>query len=78
MALGGGRQKKGEAIDPRVGVMVQAKVGDRVAAGDVLCTIHAADETSARWVIDRLIEAYTLQPQPAQTLPILLDRIAAA
>ncbi len=44
----------------------------------LLCTIHAADETSARWVIDRLIEAYTLQPQPAQTLPILLDRIAAA
>jgi pyrimidine-nucleoside phosphorylase len=78
VALGGGRQKKGEAIDPRVGVMVQAKVGDRVAAGDVLCMIHAADETSARWVIDRLIEAYTLQPQPAQTLPILLDRIAAA
>ena len=78
VALGGGRQKKGEAIDPRVGVMVQAKVGDRIAAGDVLCTIHAADETSARWVIDRLIEAYTLQPQPAQTLPILLDRIAAA
>ncbi len=78
VALGGGRQKKGAAIDPRVGVTVQAKVGDPVATGDALCTIHAADETSARWVVDRLLEAYTLQPEPAQTLPILLDRIATA
>jgi pyrimidine-nucleoside phosphorylase len=76
VALGGGRQKKGDPIDPRVGVMVEAKVGSRVAAGDPLCTIHAADDSSAAWVVDRLLEAYTLQPEPAGRLPILLDRIA--
>jgi pyrimidine-nucleoside phosphorylase len=78
VALGGGRQKKGEPIDPRVGVMVTAKVGHHVAAGDTLCTIHAADERSAHWMVDRLIEAYTLQPEQVQMLPILLDRIVAA
>jgi thymidine phosphorylase len=77
VALGGGRQKKGDPIDPRVGVMVAAKVGDRLAPGDLLCTVHAADETSARRVADHLVEAYTLAPEPAAPLPILLDRIAA-
>jgi pyrimidine-nucleoside phosphorylase len=77
VALGGGRQKKGEPIDPRVGVMVQAKVGVYVTVGDAPCTSHAAGSSPARWVIDRLLEAYTLQPEAAQTLPTLLDRIAA-
>jgi pyrimidine-nucleoside phosphorylase len=78
VALGGGRQKKGDPIDPRVGVMVHAKVGDTVAKGEGLCTVHAADENAARWVMDRLIEAYTLRPDRAAPLPILLDRITAA
>jgi pyrimidine-nucleoside phosphorylase len=77
VALGGGRQKKGDPIDPRVGVMVHAKVGDEVAEGDPLCTVHAVDENAAHWVMDRLIEAYTLRPEPAAPLPILLDRITA-
>ena len=75
-ALGGGRQKKGDPIDPRVGVMVHAKVGSHVAAGDPLCTIHAADASSAQWVVDRLQESYTLGAEPAARLPILLDRVA--
>lgn len=36
--LGGGRSKKGEAIDAGVGVELHAKVGDPVAAGDALAT----------------------------------------
>jgi pyrimidine-nucleoside phosphorylase len=38
--LGGGRQRKGEAIDHRVGLMLRAKVGDRLVAGDPLATVH--------------------------------------
>jgi pyrimidine-nucleoside phosphorylase len=78
VALGGGRQKKGDPIDPSVGVMVKAKVGDRVAAGDLLCTVHAADEASAHAVAKTLVAAYTLGPDAVPPLPILLDRIAAA
>jgi pyrimidine-nucleoside phosphorylase len=76
VALGGGRRKKGEAIDPRVGVMVWAKVGDRVAQDDALCTIHAADASAAAWVTDRIQMAYTIGPEPVEPLPIVLDRIA--
>lgn len=76
VALGGGRQKKSYPIDTRVGVSVLAKVGADVRRGDTLCLIHAADETSARWVTDRVREAYTIDPEPVAALPIVLDRIS--
>jgi pyrimidine-nucleoside phosphorylase len=77
VALGGGRQKKGEAIDGGVGVMVDTKVGAYVHPGATLCTVHAADDDGAARVVDRLLAAYTLRAEPAAPLPILLDRIAA-
>jgi pyrimidine-nucleoside phosphorylase len=40
MLLGGGREKKEDSIDPAVGIVLEKKVGDRVLAGSVLCTIH--------------------------------------
>ena len=60
MALGGGRQQKGDPIDRRVGVILEAKVGARVQPGDPLCTVHAADEASARAAVTRLQAAYTV------------------
>lgn len=75
VALGGGRQKKGDPIDPRVGVMVHAKVGSRVVAGEPLCTIHAADEVSAAAQVPVLLAAYMLAEEPVGRLPIMLDRV---
>ena len=59
VALGGGRQQKGDAIDHRVGVVLASKVGDRVLAGDRLCTIHAADADAARLAAKRVLNAYS-------------------
>jgi pyrimidine-nucleoside phosphorylase len=41
--LGAGRAKKGDPIDYAVGILLHAKVADRVEAGQVLFTIHAND-----------------------------------
>jgi pyrimidine-nucleoside phosphorylase len=43
LALGAGRARKGDRIDPAVGVELAAKVGARVEAGTPLATVHAAD-----------------------------------
>ncbi|MFQ3651107.1 MAG: thymidine phosphorylase [Gemmataceae bacterium] len=40
VALGGGRDRAGEAIDPSVGVVVQVRRGQRVQPGQVLATLH--------------------------------------
>jgi pyrimidine-nucleoside phosphorylase len=46
--LGGGREKKEDSVDPAVGIVLHKKVGERVAAGEPLATIHYNDEAKAR------------------------------
>ena len=65
VALGGGRQQKGDAIDYRVGVVLARKVGEQVQAGDTLCTIHAADLTAARIAAARVEDAYSYTEMPS-------------
>lgn len=40
LVLGGGREKKEDAIDPAVGIVLHKKVGDHVKEGEPLCTLH--------------------------------------
>ena len=75
VALGGGRQKKGDPIDYGVGVMVHAKVGDAVKAGAPLCTVYAASEDVARGVMGQIVGAYTLGDKPIAPLPIVYARV---
>ncbi len=77
VGLGGGRQKKSDPIDPAVGVMLAAKVGSEVAAGEPLCEIHAASQAAAETAIRRLQAAYIILPEPADPLPIVLDRVTS-
>lgn len=41
MQLGAGRATKEDIIDPAVGIVLRKKVGDKVAKGESLLTIHA-------------------------------------
>ena len=79
VALGGGRQRKGDEIDHRVGVVLTSKVGDRVSAGDRLCTVHGADEDAAGLAAERVQKAYsfsdTVQDRPERS--VVLDRITS-
>lgn len=73
--LGGGRRKKGDPIDHRVGITVHAKVGAQVTPDTLLCTIHAANEQSAAQAAARLRAAYTIGTEPVEPLPVIYDRI---
>lgn len=42
--LGAGRQRKGDPIDPAAGLLLRAKVGDRLEAGDAWATLFASDQ----------------------------------
>ena len=44
MAMGAGRASLADSIDPAAGLVLAAKVGDRVADGEPLATLHAASE----------------------------------
>jgi pyrimidine-nucleoside phosphorylase len=76
VALGGGRQKKGDPIDYGVGVMVHAKVGDAVEVGAPLCTIHAASQEAAQQVMEQIVGAYRVGNEKKAALPIVYKRIS--
>ncbi|WP_040536075.1 pyrimidine-nucleoside phosphorylase [Schleiferilactobacillus shenzhenensis] len=72
MILGGGRQKKGDAIDPAVGIMLHKKIGDRVANGELLATIYA-EEAQRPDVQAMVSEAIHLGP--TATVPPLVHQV---
>ncbi len=78
VALGGGRQTKGDPIDYGVGVMVHAKVGDAVKKGTPLCTVYAANEEAVHGVKEQIIAAYRLGDTPTPALPVLYARVTKA
>ncbi|HEX6927435.1 MAG TPA: thymidine phosphorylase [Longimicrobiaceae bacterium] len=60
LRLGGGREVKGAAIDPAVGVVVLRSVGERVEAGEPLAEVHARSEADVHAVLSRLASAFSL------------------
>ncbi len=45
VALGAGREKKGDPIDPAAGIILERKTGDYVEKGDVIATLLTGDES---------------------------------
>jgi len=68
--LGAGRAKKGDPIDYAVGLIVHAKVGDRVSAGEPLFTVHANDEGKLVPAEKRLLGAVEWSDKPVKPLPL--------
>ena len=71
MHLGGGRATKEDAIDLSVGVLLAAKVGAHLRAGDPLAEIHAADETAAARAEEELLRCYTFGDAPVSRPPFI-------
>jgi pyrimidine-nucleoside phosphorylase len=69
--LGGGRAKKGDAIDYGVGVMVHKKIGDWVEAEEEIFTVYANDEEKLHNAHRRLLEALQWGEGPVEPLPQL-------
>jgi thymidine phosphorylase len=70
--LGAGRARKGDPIDPAVGLVIQAKVGDHMEKGQPLIEVHARTATSGKAVRSALLAAYTWSDKPVATPSLLL------
>jgi pyrimidine-nucleoside phosphorylase len=77
VVLGGGREKKEDAIDSAVGLIVHSKTGNAVRRGDPLCSLHynsPARLAEARHLVQT---AYCIAPQPPLGR-LLIQRIIGA
>lgn len=74
VALGGGRVRSEDRIDPAVGFMVLANPADQVEAGQPLATVHARDEAGAAGGLEALARAIAIGDE-ASPLPLLSHRV---
>lgn len=76
VALGGGRVRVDDAIDPGVGFEVFARPASTVREGDLIGRVHARDESGLRLGRDALRQSVViLDGPPPDQLPLVLEAI---
>jgi pyrimidine-nucleoside phosphorylase len=70
-AIGGGRVRIEDTVDPTVGFTSEVKLGDQVRAGEAIGTIHCVDSNAAAETARRIQAAYHIGDEPIQ-LPQLV------
>lgn len=73
LKLGGGRVTKESVVDLSVGVVVHKKVGDPVALGESLATIHAANEADALAAVEQYRTCVTVSAEAPKAEPFIKE-----
>lgn len=73
--LGGGRAKKEDDVDPGVGITVECKIGDEVAAGDLLARIAYNDAGRLESALPMITRAFRIDDTPAESLRLILGEV---
>ncbi|GGK31958.1 thymidine phosphorylase [Deinococcus malanensis] len=75
LALGGGRERKGEAIDHGVGVELLRKPGEAVQAGEAILRLYHRDGRGLEIAQRLLHEGLNISEAAPQPEPLILDRV---
>ncbi|RZJ08745.1 MAG: thymidine phosphorylase [Rubrivivax sp.] len=73
--LGGGRRKAGDAIDMRVGFSAVKPIGTRVAAGEPLALVHAADSAAGDRATASYLAAVALSDTDVAATPMVMAEV---
>jgi len=63
-AIGGGRIRIEDVIDPTVGFIAERKIGEQVKTGDVIGVVYCADSENAEAAARRIRDAYQIDDEP--------------
>jgi len=71
--MGAGRDKKEDKIDTAVGVILEAKIGDKVEAGSVLCRLYYTKEEGVDEAADMVEDAFRISSQKPDDRELILE-----
>ncbi|MDP2008092.1 MAG: thymidine phosphorylase [Rubrivivax sp.] len=77
VALGGGRVRPGDTVDPRVGLAAVAALGAAVRSGEPLAWVHAADEAGAARAIAAVQQAMQIADAAPAMTPLIVETVGA-
>jgi pyrimidine-nucleoside phosphorylase len=70
-ALGAGRRRKGDPIDPAVGIVFHPKIGDRLDAGSSIGEVHARTSDAAGKAASEVLAALGVSEGPVAPPPLI-------
>ena len=74
--LGAGRTRSDQAIDPLVGIRIDAPVGTFVQTGEpVMTVLHGSKGAPPEHIESRLSKAVTIREEPPEAAPLIIERI---
>lgn len=73
MEIGAGRQHIEDAIDPRAGILLHAKIGDYVRQDEPLLEIFTDQKVEEHVLRDRIAEAFTMSERKVKRPGIILN-----
>lgn len=75
VALGAGRMKKEDSIDPAAGIILHKKTGDYAEKGEIIAVFHASDESFFSNAEQQFILSLTIGNEKPCKKPILLKTV---
>ena len=74
VAMGAGRTRADQSVDPRVGITVNAKPGEAIKRGEPLATLHVNDAVDEA-LMKRIADAFEIGARPPRAAPLVMDVI---
>ncbi len=71
--IGAGRDKKEDAIDPAVGIILEVKTGEKVDAGSVLCRLYYTKEDRVEEAAGMVEDAFRISSQKPEERELILE-----
>jgi thymidine phosphorylase len=75
LAMGGGRTRADQSIDPRVGVSELLGLSDTVTPDTPLCVVHAANQSQAEAAQIAMAQAYSIEEAPALERDPIVEKV---
>jgi pyrimidine-nucleoside phosphorylase len=75
VALGAGRTKTEDVVDPRVGIELAVVVGERVAKGKPLAYLHVNERRGHARHLSRVRDAFKVGPRAVAQPKLVIERI---
>lgn len=69
--LGAGRMKVDDAIDPKAGIVVTKKIGDRVERGERLATLYTDRDSAVGSARRKVLESVRIDPERVENPPLV-------
>jgi pyrimidine-nucleoside phosphorylase len=75
VAMGAGRTRADQAVDPAVGLAIDAKPGDAVKEGQVLARVFVRSRGDAEPLLGRVAAAFTVGDAAPAVAPLVVERL---